>query len=188
MNIWKNCQPGFSAGLLCVALIAPPPVNSATFTAASIPNDAQFRIASAHSGQCWDVPGGQYVVGTLIQQYPCHTGPNQTWTFRFATTGNRYHARITSAGNSQLCAARTSANRLVLDLCATPQAGNSVSWFVNLRTSGFYAAAISGVNFAGCVDVPASAQNNQGLANAVPLQIYDCHGNYNQSWLLLPSR
>jgi len=154
-----------------------------TFTATSIPANYPFRIASAHSGLCWDVPNGVYTVGAIVQQYPCGTGNNQNWNLVFATTGNRLNARIRSVGNPAYCVSRSTANKLVLDVCDQPQVTDYSEWFINLRSSGFFVNEISGVRFAGCVDIP-----NGSMANSIPLQTYNCQNSPNQTWLLLPSR
>jgi hypothetical protein len=124
-----------------------------------------LSIASAHSGLCWDVPNGTYTPGAVVQQYPCGTGNNQNWNLLFATTGNRLNAQIRSVGNPAYCVFRYS------------------RWFINLRSTGFFANEISGVHFAGCVDIP-----NGSMANSIPLQTYNCQNSPNQTWLLVPSQ
>jgi len=159
--------------------------SAVTFTPGSVPPaDFPFRIASTFSGLCWDVPFGNFTVGVIIQQYPCHANNNQMWNLvQQFDHQNRDFFLIRSVGNPNFCVARDNNDLLVLSTCAPSQgASDYVEWRFEHHTVGsFTVNRITALRAAGCVDIP-----NGSVANNVQLQLYFCHGGPNQGWLLLP--
>lgn len=59
------------------------------------------RIVAKHSGQCLDVPSGRSEDRLFIQQFSCHSGPSQRWTY--ADNGPYiFHVSATPIGRQTL--------------------------------------------------------------------------------------
>jgi hypothetical protein len=57
-----------------------------------------FSLKVVSSGKCWDVPGSSTTNGTVLDQWSCHTAPNQQWQVK-QVSGSVH--QIISAGNSK---------------------------------------------------------------------------------------
>jgi hypothetical protein len=160
------------------------PARAVTFDPFALPpEDFPFRIASKHSGLCWDVPGGNIVPGQALQQWFCHTGTNQNWNIvrMWDPNSRRDFLLIRNAAQPDFCAGVRQGG-VILDKCDRPE-GTLLEWRMDRRT-GFLVFQIVALRTAGCFDVRGGTMSEGGA-----LQLFDpCHGGLNQSWVLLPSR
>jgi hypothetical protein len=46
-----------------------------------------FSLKAVSSGKCWDVPGSNANRGTVLDQWACHTAPNQQWQVKQISSG-----------------------------------------------------------------------------------------------------
>lgn len=172
---WMSC-------ILGLLLLGLPAAEAVDFNPISdpIPPDYPFRIASKHSGMCWDVPGGDFRRGQALQQWYCHTGASQTWNIVKKRESGRDILLIQNAAHPQYCVG-TRQGQLILDKCNAPE-GTELAW--DLFRHAFHVNRIYPLRVRGCIDVWGATMSEGG-----PLQLFeDCHGGLNQSWVLLPSR
>lgn len=161
-----------------LALTAAIGMNGEVHAQAPIGPGIAFRVASNHSGQCWDVPGEQFADGVALAQYPCHQGNNQLWTFETVSTDGGEATLIKSA-DPNLCAGRSDAGQIILQPCDANAAGQQ--WILDRSDpSGFWVQHIRSQLNGECIDVAGASLDREAA-----LLTYACHDGRNQQWLLL---
>jgi hypothetical protein len=145
---------------------------------APIGPNISFRIASNHSGLCWDIPGQQFAAGVQLQQFPCHALNNQLWTFETVSAAAGEATLIRSA-DPALCVGKSESNQVVLQSCDADAPGQQ--WiFDRSDPSGFWIQRIRSQQNSECIDVFGASLERQAALNT-----YQCHDGRNQQWLLL---
>ncbi len=143
-------------------------------------------INTSGAGMCLDIAGGGSAIGTPIVQYPCHRGLNQQWKIVPASLTN---FQIVSIAHPTRCVAfeGPAANNTLLRLAACVDATglkpSPTRWILDssdllndVSHTAFRSPVTPGNK---CIDV-ASGLNWESLW----MQLYGCHGGYNQKWEL----
>jgi hypothetical protein len=141
-----------------------------------------YSITSLRSGRCLDVAGGSTASGAVVNQFRCHSGPNQGFRMecvdafcshhRFKNQNSNLCLEITAANGLRqaTCNAAAASQKLVLDF---PLSGTSESrHLVRIKTFA---------DTTKCLTVP----NNTEISG-VQIQQAPCSDSAGQRWLFQP--
>jgi cytochrome c len=143
----------------------------------TVENGKTYSIVSLASGKCWDVADHSVSERGQVQQWDCHGGDNQkflaTLTYKsgFILTPVESGIRLQIADNNLNNGARL--------IQAAYAAGNNGYFFVRpTATEGLF--TITANHTSKCLDVI-----DHSLSNGARIQQWDCHGQSNQTWILI---
>jgi Glycosyl hydrolases family 11/Ricin-type beta-trefoil lectin domain-like len=130
------------------------------------PPSGQIIIRARHSNACLDVPSNSTGNGTLIQQWGCHSGSNQKWTFN-SKGGGWYEVKSASSGRCLDVAGVSQDNGANMQLwdCS---GGNNQQFKLTSVGSGFYLLTARHSNK--CVNVYGNS-----TANGARIIQWDCN-------------
>jgi len=146
-----------------------------TSVSSGISSGGTYEFKAKHSGKCLDVAGVATHNGANIQQYDCHSGPNQRWTL--TDKGGGYY--LVTAKNSNKCmdvasvATHNGANIQQYDC----HSGPNQLWQIIPQGGGYY--MVTAKHSGKCLDVAGA-----GKGNGDNIHQWDCHGGDNQLWQL----
>ncbi len=138
----------------------------AAASSSSQPFESFLAIVNQHSGKCLDVVDASSADQAKVQQFHCHLGSNQRWTFN---------------QNGEIINQQSGKCLDVVDASSADQAkvqqfhchgGANQLWRV------MQGGEILNQNSGKCLDIP-----NSDTADQVQLQQYTCHQGSNQQWL-----
>lgn len=136
-----------------------------------------IEFKNFNSGLCMDVAGAYTNDGTVVQQYPCHAGNNQSWFL--APALDAFQIRAGHVGGMNLTVKNDSLNDNANIEIYHPRMAYSQVWIVNRNSDGTF--EIRGYQSDKCLDV-AGASNS---SNAYVVQ-NSCNGGKSQKWVLRP--
>jgi len=136
-----------------------------------------IEFKNLNSGLCMDVAGAYTDNGTVVQQYPCHAGKNQSWFLTPAR--DAFQIRVGHVGAMNLTVKNDSLQDNADIEIYNPRMAYSQVWKVNRNSDGTF--EIRGHQSDKCLDV-AGASNS---SNAHVVQ-NSCNGGKSQKWVLRP--
>lgn len=138
------------------------------------------RITNVRSGYCIDVPNGSTADGVQVQQYPCHTGPNQRWIFLpDAVNSPSYYTVVNEWSGKCLDVRGASPSPGAAIQQYGCHGGTNQRWHLMPVTAGSGNGQIKSDSSGLCIDVPYASYSVVGL------QQYTCGVPMpkNQAWI-----
>lgn len=137
-----------------------------------------YKISNINSGRCLGVDGTQFADGENVNQYTCAQTGLQMWSVFWDGTCS-WCARI-HTGDGWCLEGGTNA-RLHIHTCSAFRSDQLFVLNDPAEWAGFHMIQLRDRTSAQCVDVP-----NGSVANGERVNMFNCNGAENQTWLLEP--
>jgi hypothetical protein len=165
--------------LLVITLAASP---GDAFAASTIPEGALGTLLiNVRSIKCLDVPNGTFADHVFVQQFRCHSGPNQRWDLTNPIVGAYTAIKIKGTNKCLDIPNGSTANGVRVQLY-TCHGGNNQQWLIRADSAGGYRL----INRASgkCLEVANGSLSDGGIVRQYTCLsvLYYYSGGTNQRW------